>query len=303
MSQRINPYLCLCVLAIAVGSALSQNQSDPVPPERATVLIDQRIEALQERLDALNAVRAQLREGKPVDRQTLEGLLDRNSDRRGAERGPPESGEARSIGGPENGRPGWSGGRPADGDQDSPWRRSWTELDEVRKQRVRDFLQQHTPEAHRRLAETDPAVAERILARALAPRVMRVLDAQDRNPELGELSLKDYIAGTQLFDAGMKLRQAFLQHGDSSDEFGVARESFRAALEKELDAKLALKVYEFKQLETRVAQQGEELRRERARKNERIEDALQRALERVRRTSGDDRQFPQQGRGRMGGPE
>lgn len=303
MARPIKPHLCICMLAIAVSSALSQNQADPVPPERATVLIDQRIEALQERLDALQAARAQLREGKPVDRQTLEGLLDRNSDRRGAERGPPESGEVRSPGGPEAGRPGWPGGRPADGDQDSPWRTSWAELDEVRKQRVRDFLQQHTPEAHRRLAETDPAVADRILARALAPRVMRVLDAQDRNPELGELSLKEYIAGAQLFDAGMKLRQVFLQHGDSSDEFQIAKDTFRAALEQELDAKLALRVYEFKQLETRVAEQGEELRRERARRHERIEDALQRALERVRRTTGDDRQIAPPGRGRMGGPD
>jgi hypothetical protein len=127
---------------------------------------------------------------------------------------------------------------------------------------------------------------------------MRVLDAQDRSPELGQLTLQEYIAGAQLFDAGMKLRTAFIQHGDSSDEFRVVRDNFRAALEQELDAKLALRVYEFKQLEARVDEQREALSKERERRNDRINDALQRALERVRRVPGDDRQSDPVGRDR-----
>lgn len=295
--SRRSPRLALALLMLVLPCAHTSAQEDQqtVNPQRARLLIEQRMTALQERLERLEALQARLDQGDAVQLKDLEDLLDRSEDRPG----PGPRGERR-IGG-EQARdqsrdPAFGpGGGPAGGprgiglsDQPAPppnpWRSGWSDLDDERKARVMAFLEEHTPEAHRRLSQSDPSVTDRFLARSIGPRVMRVLDAQDRDPELGELTLEEFLAGSALLDAGMRMRQAHTESGESSEEFSKARSQFREALVREVDAKLALRQYEFGQLERRIALQRDALREEHEQRSVRIDEAMQQTLDRLRRS-------------------
>lgn len=272
--------LVLLFLVLGLSGAHAQDGPQPIPAQRAKALIEQRLAAMRERVERLEALQARLDRGESLNLQDFEGLLDRMEERpRQMPGGPaPQRGDRRG----NDDQPGLAGGPR--GGPGTPWRGEGIELDDERRARVLAFLEEHSPEAHRRLMQSDPAVAERLLTRTLGPRVLRVLDAQDADPQRGALALEEYLAGAALLDAGMRLRQSYMESGESSTEFAEARDAFQQALAREMDARLALRMQEFAQLEHRLGLQRQTLNQEREQRAQRIEEAMQQTLERLRRS-------------------
>ncbi len=294
------PALLVVLLSVLMVSmqAPASGQSDPDAPvaaERAEALIDRAIRDTERRLELLQQARQRLQDGEAVSREELSELVDRppNATGRGAE-GRVFDGRLadrlrrRQAGDALPGLESMDGSRQPD-QVDDRWNRPWSELAEEDRTRVLDFLREHAPAASQRLTDNPGPMAERLLGRTLAPRAIKVLRAQDADPRWGELALEEFKAGAGLFDAGRRLRQAFIEGGESSDAFAEARQAFRQAMGRELDAKLAMRHFEFEQLEAQLADQRQALERETSRRDQRLDASLEEVVLRLRASQSEDR--------------
>lgn len=253
-----------------------QRELESVPARRGIPIVEAAIKETKTRLERLESLRRSLENGEEVSREEFHEAMALPDGPRGDQgRRPGARDELMREGGP-----GRKGGLGPPGDPQ--WRVGWKDLDEAHKKRVREFLLEHAPQAAQLLERANGPVADRILSKVMAPRAIQVLAAEDENPRFGELALDDFKAGVELFRAGRALREAFVQHGEQSDEFAEALSSYRTAIEHELDAKLGMRLYEFEQLETRLTEQRQALENERAQREERIERSLEQVVRRLR---------------------
>ncbi len=284
MHRLLTIVVTCTVLGTWAPAARSQQQTpQAVPPERGGPIVERAIQDARDRLAALEALQARLDANEPVSREEFREALGQS------EAGRPD----RPAGGPGALDRGPTGDRPEErrGERPPPplspptdpqWDLPWAELDEEHQMRVRGFLQEHAPIAYSRLEQSDGPIAERILGRALAPRAIRVIRAQDTDEQLGKLSIEEFKAGVGLFEAGRLLREAFVEKGEESDVFGQALEGFRESIGREIDAKYAIRAYEFRQLESRLAEQREALAAEAGKRDERIRESTEQVLARIK---------------------
>ncbi len=285
MHRLLTIAVCCTVLGAWSPAARAQ-QDDPqgVSPERSRAIVERAMQETRDRLAALEALQARLDAGEPVSREEFRQALGSGDERRPDRLAGEPEGFERSQRGERSDerRPERRPGEPAPPSHDPQWDLPWAELDAEHQQRVRGFLQEHAPIAYSRLEQSDGPIAERILGRAMAPRAIRVLRAQDTDPDLGKLSIEEFKAGVGLFEAGRLLREAFVEQGEESDVFGQALEGFREAIGREIDAKYAIRAYEFLQLELRLAEQREALAAEAGKRADRIRESTEQVLARIK---------------------
>ena len=136
---------------------------------------------------------------------------------------------------------------------------------------VLEFIKEHFPERHAELStlrENNPDMFRRRASR-MFPRIMRIMERSERNPEAGALMLEEDRLGFQI-------HRLVEQYFDTDDENRIARlrGELRELVTKQFDTRLRLRELEVRKLERRLEAIKTQLQRDADRRQERITDAL-----------------------------
>ena len=144
-----------------------------------------------------------------------------------------------------------------------------------------------------KVLETEGPERDRLLRR-LAPRLQRLVDLKDTDPERYEATKREMIAGLQIARAARELSIA-VRDADATDEkIAQAQNALRDAIANGFDARAEMTRYEIRDAEERLEQLNGEVSRAEAEREQRITEQLDRMVERIR--SGADA-------GEPGGPD
>jgi len=223
-------------------------------------------------------------------------------DERGMLDGPERFERGGPGGGPGGGegRPGGERGRDRPGADRPP-------TDEERAA-MREFLRVGQPrlfEAFQELEERDPEEAKRKLVE-MFPRVRPLLEMRQNDPQMFELRMKDLRNGREAMEAARWLAQ-HEQAGSSagSDDLAKRRESMRAALLKQFDARTEIHRRELDRQSERLTEARAELETRAAERNKSVEATMARMIEREQerllRGEGPDDEPPPREPGRRPG--
>lgn len=139
-------------------------------------------------------------------------------------------------------------------------------------ERVQAFLEEHFPERLRELQafrRDNPAGFQRRIGQML-PRMRRMMDMLERNPEAGKLMLREERLGFQIH----RLVDRYFQATDS-DRLAGLRSRIRELVQEQFEVRLKLRQQEVRRLERRLAAIKTKLQRDRDRREDRIEQSLE----------------------------
>ncbi len=173
---------------------------------------------------------------------------------------------------------------------------------------MREFLRVGQPrlfEAFQELEERDPEEAKRKLVE-MFPRVRPLLEMRQKDPQMFELRMKDLRNGREAMESARWLAQQEQEgSGAGSDDRAKRRESMRAALLNQFDARTEIHRRELERQSERLTLARADLETRAAERDRSIElemaKMIEREQERLRRGDGPD-DSPEQGRrpGRRG---
>jgi len=136
-----------------------------------------------------------------------------------------------------------------------------------------------------RILEKEGPERDRIL-RKLAPRLQRLVDLKDTDPERYEATKDEMIAGLDIAHAARKLSLELRNPEASEASTLEASNALREAIAKGFDARAAMTRYELQDVEQRLEVLTAEVSQAEAQRDERIEEQFQNMLRRIE--SGND---------------
>lgn len=126
-------------------------------------------------------------------------------------------------------------------------------LDPETMRRVRRYIKDHIPRLDEPLTSIEqvgPEGARRLVAK-LAPRIMEIMEIQDRDPAQARLKLVELTSGLDILEHA-RVYRLLTERGGGDDELRSAREQLRVAVERRFDAQIRLKELEIERLSERV---------------------------------------------------
>jgi len=137
---------------------------------------------------------------------------------------------------------------------------------------VLEFIKDHFPERYGEISalrEQNPDIFRRRVGR-MFPRIMRIMERSERNPQAGELMLEED-------RLGLEINRLVEHYYDAEDAGRVAdiRREIRELVTRRFEVRQQLREREVRQLERRLEAIRTQLQRDADRREERINDALQ----------------------------
>lgn len=136
---------------------------------------------------------------------------------------------------------------------------------------VLEFIKEHFSERHNEISalrENNPDMFRRRASR-MFPRIMRIMERSERNPEAGALMLEEDRLGFQIH----RLVEHYFDT-DDSDRIARLRGELRELVTKQFDTRQRLRALEVRKLERRLEAIRAQLERDADRRLDRINDAL-----------------------------
>lgn len=136
---------------------------------------------------------------------------------------------------------------------------------------IQQFLQEQFPERLgelRRFRRTNPDGFRRHVGRMI-PRLRRIMDMLERNPQAGQLMLREERIGFQI----QRLVDQYFEVSDPNQVRRLRRE-IRGLVEEQFDVLLEMREHEVQRLERRLEAIRTRLTRDRERREQRIEQSL-----------------------------
>ena len=148
----------------------------------------------------------------------------------------------------------------------------FSEMRGERLERVLEFLEDRFPERHKelqRLHETDPDLFSRRLRRMM-PRIMRMIEAVERNPDVGKLTI-------EVEQLSMEIYERVERYFDAIDpeRQGTLRREIHELAARQFDIRQELREIEITRMERRLDAIRVQLRRNEDHREERIERVLE----------------------------
>lgn len=174
--------------------------------------------------------------------------------------------------------------------------------DDVSAAELTAFLETHAPEFAARLDALRAEDERRadFFANRLRPRIGEILVAQRRDPELGELLIREFRINMELLDAGRRYARALASDDPSLEE---ARENLRALAGEQVDLRLARREHEIRALASQIESLQADVDQQREKREQYIEQIVERSGEWAdsEKSGGPERRGPRDGRpGRSG---
>ena len=136
-----------------------------------------------------------------------------------------------------------------------------------------------------RVLETDGPERERLIRR-LAPRLQRLVDLKDRDPERYDATKQEMLAGLKIAKAARALSIAMQDSESTEEELAFARDDLRNAIALGFDARAAMTRYELRDAEQRLNELSAEVSKAESEREQRINEQYEHMLERIE--SGED---------------
>ncbi len=140
------------------------------------------------------------------------------------------------------------------------------------RQRAIEFVRNHFPERHEQmmnLRESDPREFRRRMMELL-PRIRQAMTLMERDPEMGRLVIRERQVHFQIEKAGRDYSET-----DSVTTRDAIRRDIRRMAEEMHEIRSGIAEHKIAQLEKRLEQVRNRLERDRERKNQRIEEFIE----------------------------
>lgn len=154
----------------------------------------------------------------------------------------------------------------------------------------------------KRVLETDGPERDRLLRR-LAPRLQRLVDLKDTDPERYEATKQEMVAGLKIARAARELSMTMRDKNATPESQAQAKDALRSAIAAGFDARAAMTRYELRDAQARLEDLTSEVAKAESERDQRISEQFERMLRRIETgADGDgpdafDRPTPQRERG------